>query len=675
MTRSLRLCLLAAGAAIVAALAWASNLHAQAEQFDRDGFAPINQEELALKDNPWKPGESAIILYRDVYVNGYGEATKYYYRIKIFKDEGKEYANVEIPIFRGYHIEGIRARTIHSDGKVVEFDGKPFDKVVVKGKALKISEKTFTLPDVQTGSVIEYRYIERWGEGISHNRTFDQMYIDSLGPLQVNRWIIDDELFTRHAHFALAPLPLPLAWTTAKLPAGSSPQRQPNGVVTLDASNIPAFVKEDYAPPEETLQGRVEFFYVPTSIRTQEDAQQFWVNHGKKSAKAQNAFIGNRKVIRQEVEATVGADDPPEVKLRKLYADAQKIRNLSYEKAKTEKEEKRDKLKEEKNVEDVLKHGYGYGYEVNALFIALARAAGFDAYTVLAVGRARHFFNPYAINWGQLDSELVEVNVGSKKLYVDPATRFCPFGLLPWQETGTKGVRLDEDGGAVVTIADPTSNDAMIERKATLKWDDGTLSGKLGVSFQGQEALDWRLAEREEDEAGRRKELEDRVKEWLPSGATVKLTNTPVWDSSDQPLAAEFDLQVPNFGASTGRRLLLPAGVFQTNHKNPFQHATREHPIYFSYPWQEVDDIHIEIPKGLEPETLPPAKKVDAQFARYEISSAKEAAGLHIQRKFAMNSMVFQTEYYPYLRAFYNDVGVGDEQQLVLRTVQTAAKQ
>ena len=88
-----------------------------------------------------------------------------------------------------------------------------------------------------------------------------------------------------------------------------------------------------------------------------------------------------------------------------------------------------------------------------------------------------------------------------------------------------------------------------------------------------------------------------------------------------------------------------------------------------------MDDIHIEIPKGLEPETLPPAKKVDAPFARYEISSANEAAGLYIQRKFAMNSMVFQTEYYPYLRAFYNDVGVGDEQQLVLRTVQTAAKQ
>ncbi len=155
----------------------------------------------------------------------------------------------------------------------------------------------------------------------------------------------------------------------------------------------------------------------------------------------------------------------------------------------------------------------------------------------------------------------------------------------------------------------------------------------------------------------------------------MKLTNTPVWDSSEQPLVAEFDLQIPNFGASTGRRVLLPAGVFETNHKNPFQHDTRVHPIYFSYPWQEVDDIQIEIPKGLEPETLPPAKKVDQSFGHYEISSAKEANELHIQRKFIMGTMIFQTEYYPYLRAFYNDVGGGDEQQLVLRTVESGAKQ
>jgi len=666
-------CFLAAAGVMAVAFAWAPNLAAQAEQLGRDGFAPINPEELALKDSPEKPGESAMILYRDVRVDSYGMSTREYYRIKIFKDEGKTYADVEVTVYPGHHIEDVRGRTIHPDGKVVNFDGKPFDKVVVKGRGIKMNEKAFSLPDVEKGSVIEYRYTEIWGEGISHDRTLDPTRIDV--PIEADSWIVDaTNLFTRHAHFTLIPLALPMAWTM-RLPPGMAPTRLANRVVDLDANNIPAFVPEEFTPPENTLRSRVDFFYVPISLRTQEDANQFWVEQGKKSAKSENSFIGKRSRIKQEAASAVDANDPPEVKLRKLYAVAQKVRNLSYERVKTEKEEKRENLKEDKNVEEVLKRGYGDGSDINALFIALARAAGFDAYTVLAVDRERNFFSPMLISWSQLNSSLVEVDAGTKKFFVDPATRFCPFGLLPWQETGTGGVRLDESGGEVITTPPPASSDAVTERKANLKWIDGTLSGKLTVSFQGQEALVWRVDEREQDAAGRRKELEDRVKEWVPSGASVKLTNSPDWESSDQPLVAEFDLEVPNFGASTGRRLLLPAGVFQTDRKNPFQHAARVHPIYFSYPWEEVDDIHIEVPKGLEPETLPPAKKMDQVFGKYEISTTKEAEGLHIQRKFTMEHMMFPVEHYPYLRAFYNDVGQGDEQQMVLRATQQAANQ
>ena len=55
---------------------------------------------------------------------------------------------------------------------------------------------------------------------------------------------------------------------------------------------------------------------------------------------------------------TVNADDPPDVKLRKIYARVQKIRNLSKEDAKSEKEQKQEQLKPNNNVEDVLKHNY-----------------------------------------------------------------------------------------------------------------------------------------------------------------------------------------------------------------------------------------------------------------------------------------------------------------------------
>ena len=81
-------------------------------------------------------------------------------------------------------------------------------------------------------------------------------------------------------------------------------------------------------------------------------------------------FLNKKSALQADVAHTVNADDPPDVKLRKIYARVQKIRNLSIEDAKSEKEEKHEQLKPNNNVEDVLKHNYGSGDELNSHFWA-----------------------------------------------------------------------------------------------------------------------------------------------------------------------------------------------------------------------------------------------------------------------------------------------------------------
>ncbi len=64
---------------------------------------------------------------------------------------------------RGFTIEQVSGRTVHSDCTVVPFEGKPFDKLVVKGHNLRIV-KAFSLPDVQVGSILAYRYNLRYAD-------------------------------------------------------------------------------------------------------------------------------------------------------------------------------------------------------------------------------------------------------------------------------------------------------------------------------------------------------------------------------------------------------------------------------------------------------------------------------------------------------------------------------
>jgi hypothetical protein len=99
-------------------------------------------------------------------------------------------------------------------------------------------------------------------------------------------------------------------------------------------------------------------------------------------------FIGKPKFAQKEIERILSPGDSDETKLRKIYARVQQIRALSYEPEKSNKERKQASLKENKNAEDILNHGYAFANEINLLFIALSRAAAEKQGNTLHLKRA-----------------------------------------------------------------------------------------------------------------------------------------------------------------------------------------------------------------------------------------------------------------------------------------------
>src|SRR5919109_3041655 len=96
-------------------------------------WLPITPAELQMKDSPGKPGAPAVLLFYADYQDDNESYDFIYRRIKILNEKGRDYADVEIPYLRsGGSIADLKARTIHPDGSIVEFKGKPFDKIVVK---------------------------------------------------------------------------------------------------------------------------------------------------------------------------------------------------------------------------------------------------------------------------------------------------------------------------------------------------------------------------------------------------------------------------------------------------------------------------------------------------------------------------------------------------------------
>jgi hypothetical protein len=259
------------------------------------------------------------------------------------------------------------------------------------------------------------------------------------------------------------------------------------------------------------------------------------------------------------------------------------------------------------------------------------------------------------------------VALEGKELFFDPGSLYAPYGQLPWNETAVSGRRLDADGGQWLTTAIPKSHDSRTLRKGTLQVDaQGTLSGKVTVTYSGEEALSRRLQERGEDETDRKKYLEDQIKYDMPSGADVELVNKPDWESSSDELTAEYTLRLQGWAAAAGQRALFPVALFGAPEKGAFLHQTREHPLYFRYARQEDDDITVELAPGWKVASVPAAQTLEQTACGYSMVSTQEGGALHLKRSLRLDMLLVSKKYYSAIQLFYDGVRTGDEQQAIL---------
>lgn len=616
-----------------------------------DDWLPISPEEISMKDYAASPGAHAVLLYREVRTDDVASVENNYIRIKILTEEGKKYANVELSYIRDFNrIGDIKARTVRPDGSVVKFEGEVFEKTLVKARGAKIQAKTFSFPEVQVGSIIEYRYTNRW----------------DTRQLFSPKWRPQFELPTKKAKFWFKPYPtMAISFVAARLPQGVRVSHGKDRTLSLEMETIAPFKEEAYMPPEDEVQMLVEFFYFG---RDPESPEKYWKRIGQGLHQFTGDYIGNRGGIKQAAAQIVAPADDPETKLRKIYARVQQIRNLSYERGKTEKELKQGNIKDNNHVEDVWKHGYGYRDQLTRLFVALTRAAGFESELLFVSERDVQFFSDKFLNAGQLDGEVAVVKVGDKEQYFDPGTPHCPFGQLNWLRSGVMGLRPNKDGGVFITTPQPVSTEAVINRTGAFKLDEeGSLKGTMKVTFSGLEALRRRLSTIESDEAGRRKEIEDEIKKSLPASAMVKLGSITGWTGFDQPLVAEATVEVQGYAIPAGRRLLLPTNLFQAQDTNPFPHAARIHPVYFRSPFRELDDVTFELPAGFKAQNLPAPTTHREQYGAFQVIRSAEENRVNVKRVFIIDGLLFPVEYYPSLRNFFSKVRTLDEEQVVLQ--------
>lgn len=627
-------------------------------------------EELSMTSIPQVPGAVAAYLFKEEIADDGLHMQSFYYRIKILTEGGKDLANVELPFYAGESgitLDTISGRTIHADGTIIPFTDKPYEKVVEKAQGYKIKVKVFSLPAVEVGSIIEYRYSLR----------LDDHWF------QHPDWIIQTSLFTRKAHYMWRPTDRQLnspdgkqvsssvAWTPL-LPPGVQIKEtkllQNFGSdaghiqLDLDVHDILPLPKEQFMPPMQSVAYKVLFYY--TSYRT---SKEYWASEGKGWAKTIDKFIGPGSVVKSAVAELVGPADTPEQKLRKLYAAAMTVENTDFIRAHTTAEERAAGLKEIKSADDVWSRKRGSGDQIAALFVGMARAAGVKAYLMGVANRQERFFLPGYMNMGQLDDDIAIVNLDGKDIYLDPGERYCAFGQLAWVHAFTGGLRETEGGTEVAMTSALSYKDVHITRVADLKVDEtGIGSGAVVMTYTGDAALMWRHDALRGDETSMKENLRTNLEHLLPGGMDVKVSKVENLTDYEQPLKVTYEVKGP-IGSSTGKRLLVVGDLFEANSKPKFPEAKRELPIDLKYPTTTQDVVRLSLPAGMVVESSPTAASNELKgTAAYTLQVAAAPTSITIRRNLTVGKTFVGTETYDELRAFYGKYEAKDQESVVL---------
>jgi len=621
-------------------------------------FAAPKPEELSMTSVPGYPGVAAVVLYEERIDSGPLRSVTVYERIKVLNEDGKKYANVVLAylspsLFSGGSdydstIKDISARTIHADGTIVPFTGKPYEREVEKVKGEKTKQKILTLPDVQVGSILEYRYTKE--------------YLLAFAP----DWILQGDLFVKAAHYRWVEVTggyYSTTWFPVLPPGVQLVKSQGNTQFDVNLTDLPPLPTDDYLPPSSSFVYRVMFNYI-----AQTSADEYWKITANDWAKSVNDFLHANSDMKQKAqELTTGAKTQDEG-LRKIYAYVMTLENTSYTRNYDKKEDKAQGKREVRNVTDIFSNKRGNGFDLTLLFVSLARAAGLKAYVMIVPDRADDLYLKGWLTLQQFDAAIALVNVDGKDMFFDPGVADCPYAQLPWQYTMSTGMRqLDSGGGFSTTPSTPYKNNRQ-ERIGDLTMDaNGVAEGTVTLTFYGSPALIWRHTARFGDDESFRKDLKESLEGVLPKGFEAKVTDVKKLAEYESPLVVTFHVQGP-LAAKAGKRLLLPADLFEARATTTFSKESRQFPVYFHYPEMIADAVRVKFPDGMTVESVPDKTLLKyGDEAAYSMSTTTTATSFTTQRSHASGMVIVPVEKYSELRDFYTKYEAKDQESVVLK--------
>lgn len=635
-------------------LGFASLAFSQKSVYD---WGDIPDDDLQMTVYPLDSTASAVVLQDNgnINVDPYGKVVfNRYRRIKVFNENAFEKSNLFVPYRERKGADELR----DLDVQITTPDGRTrkvkSDNVFTERLSRNVLAKKIFVPNLQKGSIIEYRYKMRSDDFISLHEWYFQEEI----PI---RWSELNLYSSDNFQFVV------IANTNRLFALKDSVENIQKGNYLFYSkrwamANVPALHSEPYITSIDEYRNFIKFqlrsFNISSFIRYPISAS--WKQIARDLEKI-DEFGGqyndtlNFKRLWTAFAPQLVSDDSTLQKAEKALKFV--ATNMKWDGS--------YQVLPESTLDSAFLKKTGNSSELNLALVALLRKAGVKVYPLLLSTRdngAMYRGQPFV---PQFNSLVAIVKKDSTTSFVLDATDpYLPVNHLQSLHYHGSGWMLDPKQPAWLNITAPESAHFWYGKLALR--EDGDLSGSFQMQVTGNIAAEWRS------------ELDTiKTEELLREKFAVKHADI-VFDSIefsrlhdlDQPLSIRFACNISGASQVANEFIYLQPVVDFFILENPFKSLERQLPVEFVTPFKAQYVLDVNLPEGYVVEELPPPARINLpdNAGKMSFSCSRNALGvIQINLRMNISKTTFKPVEYGALRQFFELVIEKTQMQLVLK--------
>ena len=648
-------------------------------------FEKVSEEELNMKSYPNDTTADAVILYDEgssyiKYEVGKGFMLTYerFVRIKILKQNGVNWGNFYVPLYsNGQIIENtnlIKGTTTNlENGKIVKSELKK--SAIFRERENKYWEAVrLSMPSVKVGSVVDLQYSIVTNQ-IWNLRTWKFQY--SI-PVKWSQYtIVYPEFYTfnqssmgyHSSLYAKNSRKNETVNYTAKIDNGSGfngggrqsvPQRLSYMAEVFEYAHkdVPAMKAEPYLTSLDNFTTLMKF----------ELANINFTKIGGKTTYFTTSWIDIAQLLNKDEHfgmqlKSTGFVEEIVTPLTKGTTDEQKKLDLIYNHLQhVMKWDGQKSAFTDKSLKQAYSDKTGNSASINLLLTVMLNKAGITANPVVLSTREHGILSFSHPTISDCNYVIVQAVINGKPVLLDATEPNLQAGLIPFRCLNGTGHLIKNGETESVQLLNPKSTkNTMVQ----LEIIDGKMNGIIKKREFGLSAFDFR---QEVKSAGGKQEYFDKIKN---SSSDVDFTEYHYnnLDSLSQPVYIEYKVQMKETQEKNVSIIYIDAVLIDRLKDNPFKSPTREYPIDFGVPFNEVYNLQLTIPEGYLAEELPKSKSLalEGKAGQFQYEVAQIGNKIVLSYRLSIDKTLFLPSEYQALKNFYDHVINKQAEQIILK--------